>query len=83
MVNAHCDDCENDNHGQIIINSKVIITSAVFLFVFALSYLPGFVVLNDSFISYLKLIWWAVLLGLFLGGVIDYFVPEEFIYTYL
>lgn len=33
----------------------------------------------DAFMDYFKLIWWAILLGLFLGGVIDYFVPDEYI----
>jgi hypothetical protein len=28
---------------------------------------------------YLKAIWWAVLLGLFLGGLIDYYIPREYI----
>jgi uncharacterized membrane protein YraQ (UPF0718 family) len=33
--------------------------------------------------SYLKIIWWAVLLGFIMGGLIDYFVPEEFIFRFL
>lgn len=40
-------------------------------------------VLLDSYLDYLKLIWWAVLLGLVLGGMVEYFVPNEFIYKYL
>ncbi|UCD17825.1 MAG: permease, partial [Candidatus Zixiibacteriota bacterium] len=28
---------------------------------------------------YFKTIWWAVLLGLLLGGVIDHYVPREYI----
>jgi len=28
---------------------------------------------------YLKAIWWAVALGLFLGGLIDYYIPQEYI----
>jgi hypothetical protein len=34
-------------------------------------------------LDYLKTIWWAVLLGLFLGGVIDYYVPREYISKFL
>ena len=37
----------------------------------------------DAFIDYAKLIWWAVLLGLLLGGVIDYLVPREYVEKYL
>ena len=32
-----------------------------------------------SFVSYLKIVWWAILLGLIIGGIIDYFVPREYI----
>lgn len=36
-----------------------------------------------AFMDYLYLIWWAVLLGFLLGGVIDYFIPREYIQKYL
>ncbi|MFA6216741.1 MAG: permease [Candidatus Omnitrophota bacterium] len=34
---------------------------------------------RKAFFLYLKSIWWAVLLGLFLGGIIDYYIPREYI----
>ncbi len=37
----------------------------------------------DAFVDYLQIIWWAVLLGLFLGGVIDRFVPDEYVAKFL
>ena len=37
----------------------------------------------NAYIDYLKLIWWAILLGFFIGGIIDYFVPREYIEKYL
>ena len=52
---------------------------SVFLAVLAVSFLPPFAALNDSLLSYLAIVWWAVLLGLFLGGIIDYFVPDGFV----
>jgi uncharacterized membrane protein YraQ (UPF0718 family) len=66
-----------------LLNKKTKITLLLFLILFVVSFLPVLKPLNESFISYFRLIWWAVLLGLFLGGIIDYFVPEEFIYKYL
>ncbi len=39
--------------------------------------------LFDALVDYLKLIWWAVLLGLLLGGMIDQLVPREYIRKYL
>jgi len=37
----------------------------------------------DAFIDYLGMIWWAVLLGFLIGGIIDYFVPRKYIEKYL
>jgi len=37
----------------------------------------------NAYIDYLRLIWWAILLGFFIGGIIDYFVPREYIEKYL
>jgi uncharacterized membrane protein YraQ (UPF0718 family) len=40
---------------------------------------PFFYALKDYFL----LIWWAVLIGFLIGGIIDYFVPREYIEKYL
>ncbi|MFH1100478.1 MAG: permease [Methanobacteriota archaeon] len=37
----------------------------------------------NGFIDYLRLIWWAVLIGFLIGGIIDYFVPRTYIQKYL
>lgn len=39
--------------------------------------------LNMALWDYFKLIWWALLLGFFLGGIIDYFIPATYISKYL
>tara|TARA_Y100000310_G_C20664853_1_gene806893 strand:- start:1189 stop:2325 length:1137 start_codon:yes stop_codon:yes gene_type:complete len=39
--------------------------------------------LFEAFVDYFKLIWWAILLGLFIGGIIDYLVPNKYISKYL
>jgi len=67
----------------IKVGNKLKITGSIFIGIFALSYLPFLATFNESLISYLELVWWAVLLGLVLGGFIDYFVPEGFIFKYL
>ena len=61
------------------INRRLAIMGSVFLGVLALSFLPALEPLNDSMLSYLAIVWWAVLLGLVLGGIIDYFVPDGFV----
>ena len=37
----------------------------------------------DAFVDYTYLIWWAILLGFLIGGVIDYLVPEKYIQKHL
>jgi len=37
----------------------------------------------NAFVDYLKLIWWAILFGFLLGGIIDYFIPRQYIEKYL
>ena len=39
--------------------------------------------LFDAFVDYFSLIWWAVLLGLLIGGIVDQLVPQEYITKYL
>jgi uncharacterized membrane protein YraQ (UPF0718 family)/YHS domain-containing protein len=59
---------------------RIFIVSLVFAFIFIVSYLvPPLNPLNTSLIDYVELIWWAVLLGLLIGGVIDYFIPRQYI----
>lgn len=60
-------------------NKLFIITGATLLIVIASFFVPFLVPFRKSLMAYLKTIWWAVLLGLFLGGVIDYYVPQEYI----
>ncbi len=37
----------------------------------------------SAFVDYFSLIWWAILIGFFIGGIIDYFIPREYIEKYL
>ena len=37
----------------------------------------------NAFIEYLVLIWWAILIGFLIGGIIDYFIPRKYIEKYL
>lgn len=41
--------------------------------------LPVLVPFRRSLLMYLGMIWWALLLGLLLGGMIDYFIPRKYI----
>jgi len=37
----------------------------------------------ESFKEYFFLIWWAILLGFVIGGIIEYFIPRQYIEKYL
>ena len=76
---GHC--CHGSQPSNEIppINRRLLVVGSLFLAVFAMSFLPPFAALNESMLAYVSIVWWAVLLGLFLGGVIDYFVPDGFI----
>lgn len=80
--NHKCSHCESEKK-SIKIGKKLKVVGLLFIFVFIISYLPVLSKFNQSMVSYFKLIWWAVLLGLFIGGLVDYFVPDGFIFKYL
>jgi uncharacterized protein len=59
---------------------KTIIVLAFILFILALSYKINILVpFRMSIFMYIKNIWWAILLGFIIGGIIDYFIPREYI----
>jgi len=49
------------------------------LLILASFFIPFLLPFRQAFSLYLKAIWWAVLLGLFLGGLIDHYIPKEYI----
>ncbi len=60
--------------------NKTFIVSLVLIAVALLSYLiPVLAPLRQTLFMYIKKIWWAVLFGLILGGVIDHYIPREYI----
>jgi uncharacterized membrane protein YraQ (UPF0718 family) len=61
------------------IGRRLAIMGGIFGAVFLVSFLPPLTALNESMLTYLGIVWWAVLIGLFLGGIIDYFVPDGFV----
>ncbi len=59
---------------------KLFIVSAIILILLLVSlFLPILRPFQKHFLDYAKSIWWAVFLGLFLGGIIDYYIPKEYI----
>jgi len=60
--------------------NKLFLVTAFILSLVLFSYIfPVLLPFRKILFQYFKSIWWAVTLGLFLGGVIDYYVPREYI----
>ncbi|MCX5711436.1 MAG: permease [Candidatus Omnitrophica bacterium] len=60
--------------------NKLFIIACVSVILVVASYLiPVLVSFRIAFLDYWKKIWWAVLLGLLLGGVIEHYVPREYV----
>ena len=70
--------CHSDK--KSFFKSKLFLISVITLFLVFLSYI--FVPLEafrKVLFHYLESIWWAVFLGLFLGGIIEHYIPKEYI----
>ena len=78
-MSNHC--CHSAPKEDVVppINRRLAIMGGIFLAVLLLSFLPLLEPLNQSMLAYVGIVWWAVLLGLVLGGIIDYFVPDGFV----
>jgi hypothetical protein len=73
-----CSHCAPGN--KKFYKNKLFIISGLIIIVLILSYfIPLLESFRIEFYKYLKLIWWAILLGIILGGVIDYFIPREYV----
>jgi uncharacterized membrane protein YraQ (UPF0718 family) len=60
--------------------NKTVIVASVLIFLFFLSYIvPILEPFGKSLLMYINRIWWAILLGLFFGGIIDHSIPREYI----
>ncbi|MBU3958712.1 MAG: YHS domain-containing protein, partial [Candidatus Omnitrophica bacterium] len=60
-------------------NKLFIISCIPVILILASLFIPFLMPFRKAFLNYLKIIWWAVTLGLFLGGIIDYYIPREYI----
>ncbi len=71
MTEVHC---HESNHPTIGPKLKLALIGLGLLF--TVSLLPALQPLNQALVEYLGMIWWAILLGLVIGGLIDHFVPD-------
>lgn len=63
-----------------VYKNKTFIIASILLGLVSLSYIVPFLVpFRNSLAVYFKVIWWAIILGLVLGGVIDHYVPKKYV----
>ncbi len=73
-------DCCSSGHKKSIIRNKLFVVSLLTgILLFISVFLPVLRPFKDNLLNYFKSIWWAVVLGLLLGGVIDHYIPREYI----
>lgn len=81
--NSHgkkCHECESRKWYRQRFYQIILLTAAVLIVSYFVQPLnPVFY----AWFEYLGMIWWALLLGFFLGGLIDYAVPESYIQKHL
>lgn len=76
--------CSVETQPKLQFSRKTIIVILGILFLINLSYfIPRLVPFRESFFMYFREIWWAVLLGFLIGGLIDRFIPREYVVALL
>lgn len=63
---------------------RLFLISTITIMLLIISYVtPLLYPFFQAFVDYLSLIWWAILIGFLIGGIIGYFVPRQYIEKYL
>lgn len=66
--------------GRTFYKNKLFIVAGITLIaILASFFIESLAAFRSVFFMYIRSVWWAVLLGLFLGGIIDYYIPREYI----
>lgn len=71
--------CYPVSRKPLLKNKLFIISSISILLILVSFFILQLEPFRKTFLNYINTIWWAVALGLFLGGLIDYYIPREYI----
>jgi len=64
--------------------NKLVWVAGVLVILAALSFVfPLLVRFRDTLLLYIQMMWWAVVLGFLIGGVIDHFIPKTYVSHFL
>ena len=73
------DSCPRCSHQKWYKNKIFIASSILTCLVFLSYFFPLLKPFRESLVMYFQRIWWAILIGLVFGGIIDHFIPREYI----
>jgi hypothetical protein len=80
IVQAEISTCQVSSSRRPFYRNKAFIVATILVGLVLLSYIiPQLVPFRKTLEVYFKTIWWAILLGFFMGGIIDHYVPREYI----
>lgn len=83
LEQQYCPSCEV-NHKKPWYKQKLLIVTLITILTLIASYfIPLLHPFTNAFYEYFMMIWWAILLGFILGGIIDHFIPRTYIEKYL
>jgi hypothetical protein len=80
---TYCPSCHPNQKKAWYKQKLFIVTLITILTLIASLFLPILHPFADAFYEYFMMIWWAILLGFLIGGIIDYFIPQTYIEKYL
>lgn len=61
------------------LNKNILATAVLFLFLSVSFFFPALSSLHQNLWMYIRMIWWAILFGFLLGGLLDRYIPKEYI----
>lgn len=79
----YCPSCNVDYKKPWYKHKLFIIVLFTTLLLISSLFIPALYPFADAFYEYFQMIWWAILIGFLLGGIIEYFIPREYIRKYL
>jgi len=71
--------CVHKKDKNFLKNKLLVVVSLVSLLLVLSLFIPALVLFRNNLLNYAQNIWWAVILGLLLGGAIEYYILREYI----
>ena len=79
----YCPSCHINQKKAWYKQRLFVVTIITILTLIASYFIPILYPFRDAFYEYFMMIWWAILLGFLIGGIIDHFIPQTYIEKYL